>query len=432
MDFHLQNLRTGVAHALNPHRTLIGSAEHAVVCTAERGPYLAALIVRYPTGWAVRGLSDEPTVTFNRQPLRVTEMATPQPGDVLAVGDDRFRFMSPGSSSDVPVVPDDLPTCCATVRYPDGMEECRVVDHDLLIGRLPICHVHFPDKKLSRLCALIAAHGGTWYVHTISAKPIVRNGLLVMNFVPLENGDELRIGPLVVGVEIRTANHDTPPPRSDTHDDWREPGAIENADTTTDMGETADPDAAPEQDLAALHLAGQRLELFLKAHSPSATPPSQSGISGWLGAQRDRLSRFWYDTPEATAARGQRAAGKSAEALATLDRAIRQRPDSPELLRELYRLYETVGFFDLCFRPLRQIEKLSQARGKPDKWVLETLALLCERLGRDNKDMFDRSMHYWNKLEKLTGVSYARERAATMATRALREGGFSNTSGEGI
>jgi len=178
-----------------------------------------------------------------------------------------------------------------------------------------------------------------------------------------------------------------------------------------------------------LHLAGQRLEIFLKAHSPTA--PTQSGITGWLGAQRDRLSRFWYDTPEATTARGQRTAGKLAEAFATLDRAIRQRPDSPELLRELFRLYEAIGFHDLGFRPLRQIEKLSKARGKPDKWVLEALAKLCERLGRDDREMFDRAMHYWNSLEKLTGVSYARERTGTMATRALRDGGFSGT-GEGI
>lgn len=433
MDFHLQNLRTGEALPLNPHRTLIGSAEHAVIRTAERGPYLAALAVRYPGGWAVRGLCDDLSVTFNRQPLRVTEHATPQPGDILAVGDDRFRFISPQSSSDEPAERIDQPTCCATIRYPDGMEECRIVDHDLLIGRLPICHVSFPDKKLSRISALLAAHGGEWYAHAISAKPIVRNGLLVMNFVPLKDGDELHIGPLLVGIEIREPSTDTPAPnRADTREERHDPVATAGSETTTDMDETADPDPppVPEADLTELHLAGQRLEFFLKAHMPAL--PSQSGITGWLGAQRDRLSRFWYDTPEATAARGLRAAGKPTEAFATLDRAIRLRHDSPELLRELFRLYESIGFHDLCFRPLRQIEKLSNARGKPDKWVLETLAKLCERLGRGDKEMFDRALHYWNKLEKLTGVSYARERAATMATRALREGGFIGTAGDGI
>ncbi len=422
MDFHLQNLRTGEAHALNPHRTLIGSAEHANIRTSVSCPYLAALVVRYPDAWIVRGLSSDAGVTFNRQPLRVTEFATPQPGDMLAIGQDRFRFVSPRIAAEAPPSEPDLPTCNATVRYPDGMEECRAVDHDLLFGRLPECHVHYPDKKLSRLSALIASHGGQWYVHTLSQKPIARNGLLVMNFVPLDDGDELRIGPLVVGIEIHTASVDTPAPqRADTGDDSYD--TSDSAGLTADMSETADPDTQPETDLAELHLAGQRLEIFLRAHKPAA--PTQTGLSGWLGAQRDRLSRFWYDTPEATSARSLCAAGKPAQAFEILDRAIRTRPDSPELLRELYRLYESLNFLDLCFRPLRQIEKLAKVRSKTDTWVLETLAKLCERLGRQSQEMFERALHYWNKLENLTGISYARERSATMATRAMRDGGFS-------
>src|SRR5581483_997301 len=126
--------------------------------------------------------------------------------------------------------------------------------------------------------------------------------------------------------------------------------------------------------------------------------------------------RFWRDTPETTAARGLRAAGRFADAFAILDRAVRARPDSPELLRELYRLYDAAGLTDLCYRPLRQIEKLAAARGVPDPWVLETLARVCERLGRRDSAMFDRALGYWTKLEAATGVSYARERAAAMAT----------------
>src|SRR5262245_47430354 len=59
MDYHLQNLRTGETFALSPQRTLIGTAEHATIRTAEGGPYLAALAVRYPSGWALYGLSND-------------------------------------------------------------------------------------------------------------------------------------------------------------------------------------------------------------------------------------------------------------------------------------------------------------------------------------------------------------------------------------
>ncbi len=107
-----------------------------------------------------------------------------------------------------------------------------------------------------------------------------------------------------------------------------------------------------------------------------------------------------------------------------LDRAIRARPDSPGLLRELYRLYEAVGLTDLCYGPLRQAEKLSEAGTAPDPWVLEALARLCERLGPARAGMFDRAIAYWTKLEAATGVSYDRERTALLARRALRDGGF--------
>jgi hypothetical protein len=149
-----------------------------------------------------------------------------------------------------------------------------------------------------------------------------------------------------------------------------------------------------------------------------------------LAAQRERVSRFWYDTPEATAARGLRASGREGEAFAVLERAVRAHPDSPPLLRELYRLYQAAGLTDLCFRPLRQIEKLAAARGVEDQWVIGELARLCEQLGRDNPGMFDRALRYWARLEAATGVSYARERASAMASKTLREGGFNDPAAD--
>lgn len=427
MDCHLQNLRTGEVVALDPHRTLIGTADHATIVTADGGPYLAAIAVEYPDGWVIHGLADDSRITLNRTPLRVSESAPIRPGDGLVIGEERFRFLMPRQvfppSSVAP------PSCFAYVQSPDGQEECRAVDHNLVFGRLAVCHVRFADTRLSRMNALLASHAGGWYVHVLSKKPIAQNRRLVETIAALEDGDELQIGPLLVRLEMRDSVADSAEPHSHPDRMGNIPQDQTPTDSDFDGSETADPFGPdPEPDRSAIHEAGLHLDLWLKARSPSATPGE--GISSWLGAQRERLRRFWYDTPETTAARGLRASGKPEEAFRLLDKAIRARPDSPELLRELYRLYDAIGFHDLCYRPLRQIEKLAVLRGSPDTWVLETLARVCERLSKDRPTMFDRAINYWQKLESATGVSYARERAAASASRALHQGKFTQPTRE--
>lgn len=420
MDFHLQNVRTGETVKLSPERALVGTADYAAVRTAG-GPNLAALAVRYPTGWALFGLSDDPAVTFNREPLGPAQRATPKRGDLLVVGADRFTFLAPGGAAEPP--PDDEsrpPDCFAYITNPDGMEECRAVDHDLLFGRLPFCHAQLADARLSRVSALLASHAGAWYVHALAKKPLGRNRKPVTTLARVADGDELLIGPLVVRIEIRpTTSERAALPRALTGSRTYPP----LGSSATDTPEATDDAPAAGPDLLTLHARGQQLEQWLKRLAPAA-PAAKTGLGGWIGAQRDRLRRFWLDTPETTTARGLRTAGRADEAFAVLDRAIRARPDGPELLRELYRLYEAVGLFDLCFRPLRHIEKLAEARGAPDPWVLETLAKLCERLGRERASMFDRALAYWTKLEAATGNSCVRQRADVMARRALHEGGY--------
>lgn len=430
-DFHLQNVRTGETLKL-PERALIGTAEHATIATPEDGPYLAALIVRYPTGWAVFGLSDDAAVTFNRQPLLPAQRVVPRRGDLLIVGDERWTFVSPRAEPDAQPAAD-APPCFVYIRNPDGMEECRAVDHDLLFGRLPFCHVQLADTRLSRLSALLACHDGVWYVHTLSKKPLGRNRKAVHAVARVEDGDELLIGPLVVRVEIRGGSAERDALLTSVAEAAGSRGP-KGSFSGTDFGEITDDgtgatEPTANNDLTALRDGAQQLERWLKRHDGPAGAP-KSGFGGWIGAQRDKLRRFWLDTPETTAARGLRAAGKFDEAFAVLDRAIRARPDGPELLRELHRLYEAVGLFDLCYRPLRQIEKLAEARGAPDAWVLETLAGLCERLSTDRPEMADRAIAYWNKLEAATGTSYHRQRADVLARRALREGGYAGAAGD--
>jgi hypothetical protein len=430
MDYHLENVRTGETHSLNPNRTLIGLAEHADVHTSDLGSYLAALIVRYPSGWTVHGLSENSRAKYNGEPLRAGMQFAPRNGDLIEVGDDQFRFCSPRGKAFSGVHDSTTPpSCFVYVRGQDGQEECRAVDHDVLFGRLNVCHVRFHDTRLSRLGALLASHDGRWYVHTLSKGPIGRNRRAVLGFAPVEDGDELLIGPLVVRVELRVAAEEpAPEPEQYEHDpDAPSADTIKDETAITDSGATVESELPLEEpprfNIDAIKAAGLRLDHWLKSQAPESPAPVH-GISGWLGAQKQKLNRFWYDTPEASSARGLRSAEKYEEAFAQLDRAIRAHPGSPELLRELYRLYDALSLHELCYRPLRVIEKLATDRGGADPWVLENLARLCERLSLTRAGMFDRAMSYWAKLEKATGVSYARERDEARAKKALRDGGF--------
>jgi len=432
MDYHLENVRTRDTYSLNPNRTLIGLAEHADVRTTDVGSCLAALIVRYPTGWIVHGLSDNPHARYNGEPLRIGQQIVPQHGDLIEVGDEQFRFCTPRGQTTTAMADDTPPpSCFIYVRGQDDQEECRSVDHDVLFGRLNVCHVRFHDTRLSRLAALLASHDGRWFIHTLSKGPIGRNRRAVLGFAPVRDGDELLIGPLVVRVELRVPTEAPEPEPYHPDHDAAAADTLKEEAALTDTGSTVESDLpleeAPAFDREKIKSAGLRLDHWLKNHeAPPAAPAS--GLSGWLGAQKLKLNRFWFDTPEATAARGLRGAEKYDEAFALLERAVRANPSSPELLRELYRLYDALGLLDLCYRPLRLIEKLATDRGGADTWVLETLARVCEKLSVERASMFDRAMSYWAKLEKATGVSYARERDAARATRALREGGFTKAA----
>jgi hypothetical protein len=427
MELSLENVRTGETFALDPFRALVGTAEHADVRAAS-GPYLAAVAIRYPsTGWALFGLSDDEDVTLNRRPLGPGTRVAPKEGDALAVGDERYIFHTDGDAPSVAVaVPP--PACLAFVRSPDGAEECRAVDHDLLFGRLPFCHVQLADTRLSRVHALLATDGGHWFLHNLGHKLIGVNKKGVPRVARLGDGDELLIGPLVVRVELPAGEVEAPTvsTRSAATRPDLDTGPLAHG---TDVGEQTD-DGSGENptvpNLSALRASAQRLDGWLKRHEP-APLPAKAGLSGWLESTRDRLRRFWLDTPETTSARGLRNQGKWNEAFEVLDRAIRARPDSPDLLRELYRLYEAANLGELCYRPLRAIEKIAEMRGTPDPWVYETLARVCEAIGVQRPGMFDRAVAYLNKLEAATGVSKVRERADVMARRAMRDNGIPTT-----
>ena len=341
MDYHLQNLATGETVKLNPEGAIIGTAEHAAVRTAEGGPYMAAFAVRYPGGWSIFGLSDGEGVTYNRRPLHAGMRVTPKKGDLLVVGEEKFTVLRPGSGADSPPPAATEPPegCFAYVQYPDGKEECRALDHDLLFGRVDFCHVQLSDKRLSRLNALLAWHNGELFAHNLTKKVIGRNRKPVAGTALVEDGDELLIGPLTVRVEIRSqrdVSAQTPAPAGALGTPHADPLDLDlpmggGFSTATDVGETTDDGSGESNslpDVATIRENAQRFETWLKAQHP-APLEHKGGLSGWLESQRDRLKRFWYDTPETTNARNLRTAGRPEEAFTVLERAIRARPDSP-------------------------------------------------------------------------------------------------------
>ena len=427
MPLLLRDARNGDAHPLDPERALLGTVEHADVRMPGRGPLLAALFVRYPTGWAIHALTDQPPLVLNGRPVPLGRRSPVGHDDVIEVGEVAYRVEADhrGSAPHRALSDDASTVCHVTVRGPDGMEECRVIDHDLLIGRLPVCHVSYPDKRLSRVHALLASDAGTWFVHNLAKGPLGQNRQRVDYSSPLEDGDELLVGPLTVWVGIRAeAPVVTPPPagrpgrslgEATTEDlpGSESPTPAPGLPTTEPEAEPADPAAAP------IRAKAKRLDAWLRTQT---RPASKEGRV-WV----EKVRGFWADAHEATTARSLRNLGRLADAFALLDTAVRARPDSTDILWELYRLYRAAGLTELCYRPLRQIEKVAERRGgKPDSRVLETLAQVCEELGTRDREMFERALAYWGRLEALTGVSYARERAATMAKQTMRANQFPN------
>jgi hypothetical protein len=435
MALSLTNMRTGESHPVEPDRTLVGSADHADIRLPDDAAYLAALVVEYPSGWVVHSLTEDPPLTLNGRVLPVGTRATPKHQDMLAVDGTRLQFDFDAEERErgqPAKARNRVYTCHITVRAADGMEEFRAVDHDLLFGRMAVCHVHYAYSTLSRMNALLACDRGDWWVFNLAKGPIARGWPSqprdrIDRRAVLESGEEITVGPLLVRFEVpEGAEQDEPPigfadearpkPRKFTPTDDRDPTELPSATFDT----LAPGDSTPDQPgVGRLRNTGLKLDHWLKGQDPQ--PPEKGG---W-GILK-KLADFWTDTPETTKARGLANSGQINEAFEVLEKAIRARPENPGLLRELYRLYKAAGLGDLCYRPLRHIEKVMKARGKPDPWVLEELAKVCAALGPNDLSMFDRAMQYWTKLEAATKASYSRQKQDTMGQRALFEGGFSS------
>ena len=435
MALSLTNMRSGESHAVDPERTLIGAADHADIRLEGDSAYLAALVVEYPSGWVVHSLTEDPPLTLNGKVVPVGTRVVPAHEDMLAVDGVRLQFdfdEEERQRAQPAKTKARVYTCHITIRAADGMEEFRAVDHDLIFGRMAVCHVHYSYSTLSRMNALLACDRGDWWVFNLAKGPIARGKPSqprdrIDRRAVLESGEEITVGPLLVRFEVPDNSehdepipfaHDTPPAPRKFAPDPEDRALTEMPSATFDtlLGASSTTD---QPGVGRLRVTGLKLDHWLKGQEPQ--PPEKAG---W-GILK-KLADFWTDTPETTRARGLANSGQINEAFEVLEKAIRARPENPGLLRELYRLYKAAELNDLCYRPLRQIEKVMKARGKPDPWVLEELAKVCAALGPSDLSMFDRAMQYWTKLEAVTKASYSRQKQDTMGRRALFEGGFSS------
>ena len=353
-------------------------------------------------------------MTYNRQPLGRAQRIIPKRGDLLIVGTERFTFIAPRSGADEPPTTD---TARVLRVHPQPRRDGRVPGGRSRPSVRPTGRsvtFNWPTPRLSRLSALLAAHDGAWYIHTLSKKPLGRNRKAVTTYARVEDGDELLIGPLVVRIEIRGGSAEKaalPTGLPIRRSNIRRPPALSKAGPQSSGDGLRRIDRRRNRGHRTRRrtrtwprcIAGaQQLEKLVEEPEP-ARGRAEDRAGRLARAQRDKLRRFWLDTPETTAARSLRTAGEVRRGVRDPRPRHPRRPDGPELLRELYRLYEAAGLFDFCYRPLRHIEKLAEARGTPDPWVLETLARLCERLSVEQPAMADRAIAYWHKLEAATG-----------------------------
>ena len=85
------------------------------------------------------------------------------------------------------------------------------VSGDLLIGRAEHCDVRFDDKSVSREQCKIMVHGnGLSVIHMGSTNKTSLNGSLVVESSPIQSGDTLKFGRVVIHIDYIQA-HGTPP-----------------------------------------------------------------------------------------------------------------------------------------------------------------------------------------------------------------------------
>ena len=135
--------------------------------------------------------------------------------------------------------------------------------------------------------------------------------------------------------------------------------------------------------------------------------------ASWI-AEGENAS-FWKECPEAITARALRTNEQYETVFSILATPLQNGREWPVLLRELYYLFQTTKSLNLCYRTLLRLEKLAEAAGSPDPWVLETLARVCAEMGTQHRAMFAVAYTYLTKLEAATGTSKEQEKAAILA-----------------
>jgi NADPH-dependent 2,4-dienoyl-CoA reductase/sulfur reductase-like enzyme/pSer/pThr/pTyr-binding forkhead associated (FHA) protein len=178
-------------------------------------PYVSgrhAEVTRADTGLYVRDLGSRGGTWVNERPVTVPHAL--RDGDRITIGRTTLAFRSEGApasriatSQPVSSAQQSQPMSRLVVRAGHALGvEFAVTGQSVTIGRDPACNIRLDDMSVSRRHAVLNLHGNRWHVCDLHSSRGTFKGadrLKPAADVPIENGEELRLGDVVLLFQSR-------------------------------------------------------------------------------------------------------------------------------------------------------------------------------------------------------------------------------------
>jgi hypothetical protein len=302
----------------------------------------AAFCVPYPSAWVVYPLRSSARLHHNFEP--VSRVCSLSAGDVITLGSVDWLVERISLAPEEPELDEPFICCYLVVR--SGAEQWRATtDTDMLIGTNHRCRLSLPaEVGLAPEHAFLACHEGQWYLYSLTGKKdLLREGAPPAGTLRLRHGDIIRLGGTDVLVEVSLTNAPAEEILTPEGDDAHQTEAgCDRADTTAGLSEDGQSTFLPCPGSDPLYARARGLCVWLQAALQGNGPAASRWLELTL-AVKTRLG-----------ARPKDPAVALERFRSDLEQACRNR----DLLLDLARFFESLGYGDLCRLVLKECLRL--------------------------------------------------------------------------